>query len=123
MLQELDDLAKADCKVDGRLHISEAAHIIMPYHKALDAAQEAFRGANKIGTTNRGIGPCYADKADRFGIRFGDLIEPEIFHEKLKSVLELKNNLLTNAFGQPPLDAQTIIDEYTSQFVTNRLMQ
>ena len=113
LIQELDDLAAADCQVDGRLHISEAAHIIMPYHKALDGAQETFRGANKIGTTNRGIGPCYADKADRFGIRFGDLIEPEIFHEKLKAVLEFKNNLLTKSFGQEPLDLQAIIEEYT----------
>ena len=113
LIQELDDLAKADCEVDGRLHISEGAHIILPYHKALDGAQEAFRGANKIGTTNRGIGPCYADKADRFGIRFGDLIEPEIFREKLKNVLEFKNRLLTSAFQQEPLDFQEIIDEYT----------
>ncbi|MFP6583329.1 MAG: adenylosuccinate synthetase, partial [Candidatus Hydrogenedentota bacterium] len=65
LIQELDDLAAANCEVKGRLHISEGAHIIMPYHKALDAAQENFRGENKIGTTNRGIGPAYADKADR----------------------------------------------------------
>ena len=121
LIQELDDLAHADCHVDGRLHISEAAHIIMPYHKALDAAQENFRGADKIGTTNRGIGPCYADKADRFGIRFGDLIEPDIFHQKLKSVLEFKNNLLTNAFGQEPLKLEEIIAEYTEY--ANRLRQ
>jgi adenylosuccinate synthase len=113
LIQELDDLASANCEVDGRLYISEAAHVIMPYHKALDSAQENFRGKNKIGTTNRGIGPCYADKADRFGIRFGDLIEPDIFQEKLKSVLEFKNNLLEKAFGQEPLDYQAIIDEYT----------
>lgn len=113
LIQELDDLAKADCKVEGRLHISEAAHIIMPYHKALDAAQENFRGENKIGTTNRGIGPCYADKADRFGIRFGDLIEPEIFQQKLKDVLEFKNAILTGTFHQEALDYQSIVDDYT----------
>jgi adenylosuccinate synthase len=121
LIQELDDLADADCEVKGRLHISEAAHIIMPYHKALDAAQETFRGKNKIGTTNRGIGPCYADKADRFGIRFGDLIEPAIFEAKLRDVLDYKNNILTKAFGQEPLDYQSIMDDYTGY--ANRLRQ
>ncbi|MFP6582030.1 MAG: adenylosuccinate synthase, partial [Candidatus Hydrogenedentota bacterium] len=103
------------------LHISEGAHIIMPYHKALDAAQENFRGENKIGTTNRGIGPAYADKADRFGIRFGDLIDPETFESKLRNVLDYKNTILTNAFGQEALDLQSIIDDYTQY--ANRLRE
>lgn len=121
LIQELDDLAAADCDVKGRLHISEAAHIIMPYHKALDGAQELFRGKNKIGTTNRGIGPCYADKADRFGIRFGDLIEPEIFETKLRDILDYKNTLLEKAFGQDPLDFDQIISDYTAY--ANRLRE
>ncbi len=113
LIQELDDLAKADCEVKGRLHISEAAHIIMPYHKALDGAQEEARGENKIGTTNRGIGPCYADKADRFGIRFGDMIEPETFKQKVKEVLDFKNTILTKAFGKEALDYDAIIEDYS----------
>lgn len=121
LIQELDDLAAANCEVKGRLHISEGAHVIMPYHKALDAAQENFRGENKIGTTNRGIGPAYADKADRFGIRFGDLIDSEIFESKLRDVLDYKNTILTNAFGQEALELQKIIDDYTQY--ANRLRE
>jgi adenylosuccinate synthase len=114
LLIELQDLEKADCDVTGRLHISDAAHVIMPYHKVIDGAQEAFRGANKIGTTNRGIGPAYADKADRMGIRFGDLLDPAIFKEKLASVLEYKNAIITKTFGLDPLDFDHIYSEYTA---------
>ena len=112
LLQELSDLKDAGCSVNGRLHISEAAHIIMPYHKVLDGAQESFRGKNKIGTTNRGIGPAYADKADRFGIRFGDLLDESIFREKLATVLAFKNTILTKSFGLEPLNEDDIIEEY-----------
>ncbi|PCJ53341.1 MAG: adenylosuccinate synthase [Candidatus Hydrogenedentota bacterium] len=113
LLVELADLKKANCEVTGRLHISEAAHVIMPYHKVIDGAQETFRGKNKIGTTNRGIGPAYADKADRMGIRFGDLLDPAIFKEKLTSVLEYKNAIITKTFGLDPLSIDDIYNEYT----------
>jgi len=112
LIEELDGLAEAGCEVDGRLGISEAAHVIMPYHKILDGAQERFRGANRIGTTGRGIGPAYADKADRLGIRIGDLLDAETFKRKLKSVLEYKNALLSKSFGEAELDFDSIVEEY-----------
>jgi len=112
LLQEIADLKVAGCSVEGRLHISEAAHVIMPYHKVLDGAQEAFRGENKIGTTNRGIGPAYADKADRMGIRFGDLLDAELFKTKLTEILRYKNAILTKTFDEAPLDYDAILEEY-----------
>ena len=112
LLKEIATLREANCQLDGRLFISECAHIIMPYHKAIDAAQEKFRGKNRIGTTGRGIGPAYADKADRFGIRFGDLLDESIFCDKLTAVLEYKNTILTSAFGADPLDYASIREEY-----------
>lgn len=112
LLEEIATLVKAGCSLEGRFFISECAHIIMPYHKAIDAAQEKFRGKNRIGTTGRGIGPAYADKADRFGIRFGDLLDEATFCDKLTSVLEYKNTILASAFGESPLDYTAIRDEY-----------
>ena len=112
LLQELDDLEAAGCKADGRLHISEAAHVILPYHRIIDGAQERFRGKNRIDTTRRGIGPAYADKADRTGIRFGDLLDTERFKEKLRSALEYKNMLLTRIFDEEALDYDAVFDEY-----------
>ncbi len=112
LLQELDDLEAAGCKADGRLHISEAAHVILPYHRIIDGAQERFRGKNRIDTTRRGIGPAYADKADRTGIRFGDLLDTERFKEKLRSALEYKNMLLTRIFDEEALDFDAMFDEY-----------
>jgi adenylosuccinate synthase len=109
---ELDTLTKAGCPTDGRLFISPAAHIIMPYHKALDGLQESARGDSKLGTTGRGIGPCYADKAGRFGIRFGDLVDDGRFAEKLRAQLEQKNVLITRAYGGDPLDYDAIRAEY-----------
>ena len=112
LLGELDALSAAGCEVTGRLHISDAAHIIMPYHKVLDKVQEQFRGSNRIGTTGRGIGPAYADKADRFGIRLCDLLEAETFRRKLAGVLEYKNRILKELFGEEPLSYDAICGEY-----------
>ncbi len=112
LIQELDDLEAAACKVNGRLHISEAAHVIMPYHRIIDGAQERFRGKNRIDTTRRGIGPAYADKADRTGIRFGDLLDTETFKEKLHTALEYKNMLLTRIFDEDALDYDEMFAEY-----------
>ncbi len=113
LVKELEQLEASGCPVEDRFLISESAHIIMPYHKVLDGAQEKFRGTKKIGTTGRGIGPCYADKADRVGIRFGDLLCPTTFREKLDGVLAYKNALLTKTFEEQPLDLDAIIAEYT----------
>ena len=112
LIEELDLLEAAGCKTDGRLFMSSSAHLIMPYHKVLDKAQESYRGKNRLGTTGRGIGPAYADKADRFGIRLGDLLDTEFFKQKLESVLDYKNKILTGVFGEEPLDYATVRDEY-----------
>jgi adenylosuccinate synthase len=97
-----------------RLGLSERAHLIMPYHKAIDIAREKARGKTKIGTTGRGIGPCYEDKVARVGIRIIDLTEPDILKEKIKANLSEKNFYLTNLFGCEPLEYQPILDRYLS---------
>ena len=92
----LDEIAKLTSKgVDcSRLVVSGSAHLIMPYHQELDALTERYLGRNKLGTTKRGIGPAYADKAERVGIRVQDLLDPKIFREKLDVVLKEKNLVL-----------------------------
>ncbi len=92
--------------------ISNRAHLILPYHIALDKAQEIYRGANKIGTTNRGIGPAYMDKASRSGIRMADLLERDVFAEKLAENLKLKNDLLTKVYHQAPLSFDDIFEKF-----------
>jgi len=112
LIEELDALADAGCDVANRLFISSSAHIIMPYHKRLDMLQESLRGKKRLGTTGRGIGPAYADKADRFGIRLGDLLDPDGFKGKLSSTLEYKNRLISEIFDDTPLDYAAVCDEY-----------
>jgi adenylosuccinate synthase len=99
--------------VNGRLIISEAAHVIMPYHRIIDGAQERYRGDRKIDTTRRGIGPAYADKADRVGIRFGDLLDADTFPDKLRLALDYKNILIQRVFDEEPLSFDSILEEYT----------
>lgn len=112
LAQELDEIVSVGVRCEGRLFISSAAHVVMPYHKLLDGAQERFRGKNKIGTTGRGIGPAYADKADRFGIRFGEFVDPDRFAAKLATVLDYKNAILTQAFDVPKLEFDDVMNEY-----------
>ena len=112
LIQELEALKSAGHTLPGRFFISHTAHIIMPYHKVLDKVQERFRGKNRIGTTGRGIGPAYADKADRFGIRLCDLLNAEVFRDKLAAILEYKNMILTKLFEEPPLDFDNVYKEY-----------
>jgi adenylosuccinate synthase len=95
-----------------KLRISERAHLIMPYHQALDLAREKAKGGQAIGTTGRGIGPCYEDKASRIGVRMVDLLEPEILQAKIQANLEEKNFWLSKYFGEQPLPAQDIYEEY-----------
>jgi adenylosuccinate synthase len=113
LIRELDNLTTANCRYEGRLFLSDAAHVIMPYHKLLDKAQEQFRGSQKLGTTGRGIGPCYADKADRFGVRLGDLVNEKVFRQKLELVLKYKNAILAEAFNELPLDFDDVFNEYS----------
>jgi len=112
LVQEIAELEGRGVAVAGRLFISENAHLIMPYHKIFDSAQEALKGANKVGTTGRGIGPAYADKADRMGIKAGDLLDETVFRAKLESVLEFKNAVLTKVFGKPALSGAEIVQQY-----------
>ncbi|MCS7258674.1 MAG: adenylosuccinate synthase [candidate division WOR-3 bacterium] len=109
---ELSQLKDAKVDYQGRLYIDSKAHLILPYHKAIDEAREAFRTGEKIGTTLKGIGPCYEDKYARIGIRFGDLRNEELFSSKLKKNLAQKNFLLMELYNQEPLSEKKIIDEY-----------
>jgi adenylosuccinate synthase len=126
LLEELERLNGRGITVDPRKFlISERAHVIMPYHKAVDAAREQFKGDKKIGTTGRGIGPAYEDKATRRGVRFVDLLDPVVFTEKVKTILDEKNFYLKNYLSADVLDPGEIIDQYAAHteklapFVTN----
>lgn len=99
---------------EGLLKISEAAHLIMPYHKAIDLARERLRGKGKIGTTGRGIGPAYEDKMARVGIRFIDLLDEGVFRESLARNLKEKNFYLRAILREKPLSYQEIFDQYCS---------
>lgn len=94
------------------LKISNRAHLIMPYHLLLDELEEDRKGANKIGTTRKGIGPAYMDKAARNGIRIGDLMDAAEFESKLRSIMEEKNRLLAQMYGAAPLDVESILQDY-----------
>ncbi|MBL6836647.1 MAG: adenylosuccinate synthase [Candidatus Actinomarina sp.] len=106
-----------------KLAISPNAHVIMPYHKLLDELIEESLGKNKIGTTKKGIGPCYTDKIQRSGIRIQDLLDDKIFEEKVRINTEEKNKLLTKIYNREPLDADEIINEFKSykDIVTNHV--
>ena len=109
--QELEMLKEKNINTE-RLVISPNAHLIMPYHKLLDELIEESLGENKIGTTKKGIGPCYADKIQRKGIRVQDLLVKDNFDKKVKKNIEEVNLTLTKIYNQPPLIAEKIIDEF-----------
>lgn len=111
LLEEIELLEKNNIKVDGRLFISHNAHLIMPYHKLLDSIQES--GKNKIGTTGRGIGPCYIDKFARKGIRIVDLLNRVSLEKKIRENLDEKNVLLKKIYEHQELDVEEIIKQYT----------
>ena len=106
-----------------KLAISPNAHLIMPYHKLLDELIEESLGKDKIGTTKKGIGPCYSDKIQRCGIRVQDLLDDEVFAQKVNKNLEEKNQILTKIYGRDPLDPNEIINEFKSykEIVTNHI--
>ena len=102
-------------KVDTKnIKISDRAHVIFPYHKEIDGLAEEARGDNKIGTTKRGIGPCYMDKTERSGIRICDLMDKEVFAKKLKSQVEAKNQIVQKIYGQaePMFNYDEIYNEF-----------
>ena len=113
LLEEMEDLRKKGVDVSPAcLALSEKTHIIMPYHRAIDVAREAAKGKDKIGTTGRGIGPCYEDKAGRTGIRAIDLLEADTLEEKIRSNLKEKNFYLTKFLNAEALEFQPIYDRY-----------
>lgn len=113
LLEEIRMVESRGITVEG-LRISDRANVIMPYHKILDGAEEKFRGPNGVGTTGRGIGPCYSDKISRYGVRIGDLIDRATLEEKINMIYPIKEGMLT-AFGAPPQDTvKNIINTYSS---------
>jgi adenylosuccinate synthase len=112
LLGEIADLKKRAITVSDNLLVSRNAHLIMPYHIALDSASEKTKGKKCIGTTGRGIGPAYVDKMARSGIRVGDLLSPEIFEEKLRTNVRNVNFLMKNLYKAPVFSAKRIFNEY-----------
>ena len=113
LIEEMDYLASRGIDVGpAKLQISDRAHLIMPHHRAIDHAREAMKGDKKIGTTGRGIGPAYEDKATRRGIRFADLLDAETFHERARAIMEEKNFYLSRYFSAETLDAKEVIETY-----------
>lgn len=114
LFEEIDYLENLGVKVTPEnLVISDRANVIMPYHKLLDALKEKARGKNDIGTTGKGIGPCYTDKVERSGIRVCDLIDNEVFKGKLQESLSAKNDIITKVFEGEALDFDAVYNEYT----------
>ncbi len=111
LLEEISAMEKRGIDTSN-IKLSNRAHVVMPYHKIFDELGEKAKGVNKIGTTGRGIGPCYIDKDDRIGIRICDLIDREEFAAKLKNILEQKNFILQKVYDHAPLNYEEILSEY-----------
>ncbi len=111
LVSEIEGLRKIGIKVDSNLFVSETAHVVFPYHRELDAQREVRKGKNKIGTTKRGIGPAYGDKAARVGLRMIDLVNAERFEEKLRAKIS-ENNAVLKALGATPLSFKLIYKDY-----------
>ena len=127
LVVEIEGLRKRGVKVEKNLLISDTAHLVLPYHQALDGLRETQKGSKKIGTTKRGIGPAYADKASRIGLRTGDLLRPDVLKEKLTQRIK-ENNALLKSLGAPTLNAKKIINdtlaaaEVLRPFITNTVI-
>jgi adenylosuccinate synthase len=112
-LKEVDELKESGIDVDGRLFVSDLAHLVLPYHKAQDCAAESNMGKGKIGTTGRGIGPAYSDKTSRVGLRVGDLVDLDLFIKKFKANFAFKSKLVKTMFeGDFNLNEDAIIEQY-----------
>jgi adenylosuccinate synthase len=111
---ELEELRQLGVEGSDRLFVSTRAHLILPYHNALDAARETELGADSVGTTMRGIGPSYEDKAARTGVRVGDLLYPDLLREKIRKNIDKANRELTS-MGQEPLAVERVLDEFLSE--------
>ena len=115
LIEEMNSLRKAGIKLEKRLFISQRSHLIMPYHKILDGLYEEAKGAGATGTTRRGIGPTFADKISYNGIRWSDFTDTEIFSDKLRVQMGLKNKIIV-ALGGSPLDFEKVLDEYLGYY-------
>jgi adenylosuccinate synthase len=113
LLQEIDQLSSRGISV-ANLFLSDRCHVIMPWHPLIDVADERMRGASAIGTTGRGVGPCFTDKVARLGIRIGDLVEPQAFRSRLEFVLPYKNAVLERLYGLPPLAFDEVYEPYAA---------
>src|SRR2546427_4842575 len=111
LLEEIDNLRKLGVRIGDNLKISDSAHVILPYHRALDLAREEAAGAAKIGTTGRGIGPAYETKVSRYGIRVADLLDPDILGEKIELACAERNPVL-QIYGKEMFDPQQLTDSY-----------
>ncbi|MCL6431989.1 MAG: adenylosuccinate synthase [Anaerolineae bacterium] len=109
LLEEMDELAGFGCDLEV-LRISRAAHLLLPYHQVLDQVQETSRGTQALGTTGRGIGPAYTDKAARVGIRVEEMLRFDAFARHFRVVAQEKNRLLVDLYGQPPLDIEAMLE-------------
>jgi adenylosuccinate synthase len=113
-LEEVEGLHKRGIAVDGgNLKLSAHAHVIFEHHRVIDQLSERWRGEGRIGTTGRGIGPCYADKAARTGLRIGDLLDPAVCRQRLRAALAEKNALIERVHGSTPLDLESQLDRYS----------
>src|SRR5262245_47532971 len=127
LVEEIEGLRKLGIRVNGNLFLSETAHLVFPYHRELDSQREILKGKNKIGTTKRGIGPAYGDKAARTGLRLIDLINPDSFRRKLEFKIE-ENNEVLKAFGAPELSFKKVhadyraAGDYLRDFVVNTVI-
>jgi adenylosuccinate synthase len=111
LLEEIEKLRAMGVRIEENLKISDSAHVILPYHKALDLAREESAGPAKIGTTGRGIGPAYETKVARYGVRIADLLDPDVLREKIEFACAEKNAVL-QFYGKPPLDAKPLTASY-----------
>jgi adenylosuccinate synthase len=127
LVHELNVLRQQGIQVADNLFISDCAHVVFPYHRLLDECRERAKGDKKIGTTKRGIGPCYGDKVERTGLRMGDLIHYKAFSEKLRAKIE-ENNRILEAFGEQPIDFVAVNNAYVAAakklapFITNTVV-
>ena len=122
LLEEIEMLEKNGIPARNRIRLSESCPLILPYHIALDQAREIARGNKAIGTTGRGIGPCYEDKIARRGIRLGELLNADHFAKRLKEVMDYHNFALEHYYKQPTVDYQTVLDEALKQAEVLRTM-
>jgi adenylosuccinate synthase len=113
LIRELTGLRRQGVTIADNLFISDCAHVVFPYHRMLDECRERAKGDKKIGTTKRGIGPCYGDKVERTGLRMGDLVHPKTFSEKFQAKVEESNKIL-EAFGEKPIDFLEVKKAYLS---------